>query len=692
VSNAQRLRRLLAPRSIAVVGGQAAAEVIRQSRAIGFPGPIWPVHRSRPAIEGLPCVREVEALPEAPDAAFVAVPAEATVDVVRSLATLGAGGAVCYASGFAEIGPEGARRQQNLVRAAGDLPVIGPNCYGFLNYLDGAALWPDVHGGRAVEHGVAVVTQSGNLGLNVTMQRRGLPLAYLVTGGNMAVCGVPDLLAALADDPRVSAIGLHLEGIDDVAAFSRVAVTAHERGVPLVVLKTGRSETGARVAMSHTSSLSGADELYDALFTRLGIPRVDDVDELLETLMLLHVHGGLPGRRIASASCSGGEASLMADLAHACRLDLPDLGERARSHLADVVGHRVTIRNPLDYHTDIWGDYAAMTACFSGLLSAPIDLGLLVLDVPRTDRCAVGSWTDALEAFVVAQSTTGTRAAVVSTLGEGLPEPMADRLVDVGVAPLRGLRTALHAVAAAADVGAAAERDVRPVPGPIAPECAFARPSALDEWGSKAELRAVGVRTPPGRLLADPDVDARIVAAGLAAEELGYPVVVKAVGTGLEHKTEAGAIALHLDGPLDVRDAAARLAGLAPALLVESMVTGAVAEIMIGARYDRAVGYALTLGAGGVLVELLRDTVTLLLPVTAADVRAALHRLRTGPLLRGHRDRPPADVEAIVATVLAIAGYVEASGGAVVELDVNPLLALPSGQGAVAVDALVVRR
>lgn len=690
------LRRLFAPKHLAVFGGELAAEVVRQSRLMGFTGEIWPVHPTRDQLGGVPCLRSLDDLPEPPDAAFVAVPAEPTLEVVAGLAAIGAGGAVCYASGFAETGPEGADRQRRLVEAAGGMALVGPNCYGLLNYLDGAALWPDGHGGRAVDRGVAILTQSGNLGLNLTMQQRGLPLAYLAAGGNLAVSRYDELLLTLLEDERVTAIGLHLEGLTDVAAFSRAAVLAHERRVPLVALKTGSSAAGARVTMSHTSSLSGADDLYDALFARLGIARVHDPAELLEALMLLHVHGGLPGRRITSASCSGGEASLVADLAERRGLELPDLGEPATTMLTEVLGEKVAVGNPLDYHTYIWGDREATTACFTGLLTADVDLGLLVLDLPRDDRCLVADWMTTLDAFVDAQQATGTRAAVVTSLPESLPEPVADSLVARGVAVLRGLDGALQAVSAAATVGEGWARAVSGIHGPAASGPAASGPAdagdpvALDEWAAKRALAGCGLPVPDGELLPGGDPDAAAAAAG----RLGFPLVAKAAGAGLEHKSEQGAVLLGLADVGAVRAAAERLGGLGDRLLLERMVPGAVAELIVGVRHDPQFGYALTLGAGGVLVEVLQDAVTLLLPASREDVLAGLGRLRIAPVLRGYRGRPAADLEAVADAVAAVVRYVEASGGAVTELDVNPLLALPVGQapGAVAVDALVVRR
>ena len=236
------LRRLLQPRSIAVFGGWQAEGVIRRCAEMGFAGPVWAgASRARPG-----ALRSVAELPEAPDAAFVAVNREATVGIVRELAAMGAGGAVCHAAGFSESGGRGVELQAALIEAAGEMPILGPNCYGTINYLDGALLWFDQHGGRRCERGVAILTQSGNIGLNLTMQRRGLPIGHLMTLGNQAKVGLSDCLAALVDDPRVTAIGLHIEAIDDVAKFDAAARKALAAKKPVVAVKAGRSEARCR--------------------------------------------------------------------------------------------------------------------------------------------------------------------------------------------------------------------------------------------------------------------------------------------------------------------------------------------------------------------------------------------------------------------------------------------------------------
>ncbi|WP_315982175.1 CoA-binding protein [Aliamphritea spongicola] len=267
-----RFARLLKPRSIVVFGGAGARYAIVESQKLGFDGEIWAVHPSHSEMAGVKCYPSIADLPGVPDAAYVAVNAEAAMEIVGQLSEIGCGGAVLYASGFAEVGEEGAERQRLLVERAGSMPMIGPNCYGVLNCLDKAVLWPDQHGSKAVDKGVAVITQSGNIGLNITMQRRGLPLAFMFTMGNQANVGVADVMDALLDDPRITAIGLHIEGLSDIHHFDAVCRRALEKRIPVVAAKNGRSEAAAKIAMSHTSSLTGSDKLLMHCSSVWGLP------------------------------------------------------------------------------------------------------------------------------------------------------------------------------------------------------------------------------------------------------------------------------------------------------------------------------------------------------------------------------------------------------------------------------------
>ena len=321
------LSRLLRPKSIALFGGGWAVNVVAQLQKSGFEGDIWPVNPRRADILGVPCLAAIDDLPGAPDASFIGVNRDATIEVIGRLSAMGAGGATCFASGFLESESEtagGADLQVRLIDAAGDMPILGPNCYGLLNYLDNVTLWPDQHGGIPVESGVAIVAQSSNIAINMTMQARGLPIAYVVAAGNQAQIGASDIASALLDDDRVTAIGLYLEGFGDIRALEAFAARARAKGKPVVAIKIGRSDKARAATMTHTASLAGNAAAGSALLKRLGIIEVETIAVFLETLKLLHMIGPLPGAAVCSVSCSGGEASLMADVSGGTMLDFAE--------------------------------------------------------------------------------------------------------------------------------------------------------------------------------------------------------------------------------------------------------------------------------------------------------------------------------------------------------------------------------
>jgi len=694
--SADRLARLLRPRSLAIVGGKAAEEAVRQCRALGFAGPIWPVNPKRAEMGGLPCFADMAALPEAPDAVFIAAPAPATIALAGELA--GVGGAICYAADFAESGEVGQARQAELLAAADGVPLVGPNCYGMLNLFDRVALWPDQHGclpidaGSKGARGVAIISQSGNLALNFTMQSRGLPIGYVISVGNCADVTPADLIEALVQDKRISAIGLHLEGLGSVARFSEACLAARAAGVPLVALKTGASAKGAALTLSHTSSLAGADALCDALFARYGVARAHDPASFLETLKLLHVAGPLRGRRVTSASCSGGEASLTADLAERAGLETPDFPAATQAELEAVLGRRVNVANPLDYHTYIWGDEAAQTACFAGMLGADFEASLLILDFPRADRCTGADWDVTIAAYLAAvrarPAAEGTVRIVASSLAENLPEAVASQLIAQGIMPAGGLSEALQAIAAAAGIGEAWSRPA-PAALPESPPLLSSEPKTWDEVRSKAALSAHGVPVPRGRLLTLAKLEA-LCADDAAPLPAPFPLVLKAVGADLAHKTELGGVALGLSSRADLLAAGHRMAGLGGTYLIEEMVGGTVAELIVGVGRDPQFGLFMTLGAGGIFVELLRQVEQVLLPASRAEIEAALMRLPLHSVLAGYRGRAGCDMPALVDAIEAVAAFAMVHGEGLEELDVNPLLALP--QGAVAVDALIRMR
>jgi acyl-CoA synthetase (NDP forming) len=667
-----RLARLFQPKSIAVIGGGAwGTEVIRQCQKIGFAGDIWVVHPIKDDVAGLAPFRKIADLPNPPDAVFIGVNRHATVEAVQELSAIGAGGAICFASGFSEAVHEvsdGDDLQAALLAAAGEMPIIGPNCYGFLNYLDGVTLWPDQHGGLPTDSGVALIAQSSNVAINLTMQARGLPLAYVVTVGNQAQTGLSEIGQTLLANPKVTALGLYIEGIDDLAALVELARTARQLGKPIVVLKTGKSEQAQQAAISHTASLAGSDAGANALFDRLGIGRATSLSGFLETLKLLHVVGPLAAPNIASMSCSGGEASLMADMAHGSAIAFPSLNARQKTVLRDTLGPIVTLSNPLDYHTFIWGDEDAMAATFAAMMSPKVALGVVILDFPRPDRCTSPDWDLVLNAVARARTKTGQPIAVLSSLVENMPENIARDLVANGVLPLCGMSEAVEAITVASLEGKVTDAEVF-IPTRIT------RAQVLTEAKAKHALQQFGLQVPKSETVA-----ALSDMAG-AATRIGYPLVLK--GEGIAHKTEAGAVVVGLQDEASLLAAAGKMP--TTRFLVEQMINDTAVELLVGVVLDPAHGYVLTLAAGGVLTEVLRDSVNMTLPVTEQHILAALSRLRIAPLLAGYRGAAPVNQSAIVDAVLAVQSYVLAKTP--YEVEINPLMCGP--ERAVAADALI---
>ncbi len=684
-----RLQRLLHPRSIAFVGGSECAIAIERTRALGFEGRIWAVNPRRPQLGGMPTIASIADIDGSPDAAFIALPRALTPEAVAALRALGCGGAVIYAAGFAETGD--LDRQRSLLEAADGMPLLGPNCYGFINTTARVALWPDEHALSPVERGVALVTQSGNIGCNLTMMQRGLPIAALLTLGNQADVDIAAAVDAFAQDPRITAIGLHIEGLRDPQAFAAAAARAQAAGKPVVALKTGRSPQGARIALSHTASMAGEDRICEALFERYGVARVPTLSALVETLKLLHFGGSITGRRLVSLSCSGGEAALVADLAPAHGLSFPPFSEAAARGVAATLNDLVHIDNPLDYHTFIWNQREALENTFAAAMAGGFDTALLILDTPTHPAMKPDSWLVTARAWAAAQRRVGARAVVVATLPEGMPPRLADELGAAGIAPLIGIEDALSALAAAAAIGERYARPVAALPWPTGPTSRAMPDDGLNaattgrvvrESEAKALLARYGLVVPMTAECAL--ADAPQVAAGV-----GFPVVLKISDESIAHKSDVGGVALGLRSADEVTAAAGRMVALGDRVLVEQMVGGAVAELIVGVVRDPQFGFALLIGAGGVLAELITDSVTLLLPATHEDIERAVKRLRVWTLIEGHRGRK-GDPDSVLRAIEAIADFADAHRDDLLELDVNPLLVLPDR--AVAVDALIKTR
>ena len=659
------LSRLLRPSSLAVIGGEWAAAAARSSLQMNYRGKLWAVHPHRKTLAGIRCYRTVRDLPSPPDAAFVGVNRAASVDVVCALSNMGGGGAVCFASGFGEAN-DGGDLQNKLLYAAKTMPVLGPNCYGFINYLDGAALWPDIHGGKRQMRGAALICQSSNIAINLTMQKRALPLSYVVCIGNQMQTDAATIGMALLNDKRVSAIGMYLESFKCAESFAAFAAAAKRTGIGVVVIKSGASKQSRQAAAAHTASICGEAQVSSAFLHKCAVAEVCALPQLMEALKLLHLNAAPKGKAFCALSCSGGEAGLMADAAARYQLQTPQPKKSQVCALGKHLGAFVRIANPLDYHTFVWGDDAATYKTFALMLSDNYHLNILVLDYPRRECDKRRGWQIATAAFCRAAKRLSAPCAILATLPENMPESEAQRLMRRGIVPLAGIDDALAAVAALAKVYNSHHNKWRPLP-----PMHIGKTQMPDEFCAKQMLVAAGIKIPEGQR-AQTAKQAADIARTL--QTTGGAVALK--GLGFAHKVANNALRLNLQSANAVYTAAKTI-NAPKGFLVEEMINNAAAELLLCARRDEIYGNTLTLAIGGAVAESLCRSQTIILPAGKQEILAALKSLR-------YVNSGNLNAVATTATSLAI---MLADNDNLTEMEINPLLLLPNGE-AIAADAL----
>ena len=674
MSTKSRLSRLFSPKSVAVVGGGVwCRSVIEQLIKIGYKGTIFPVHPFKEEILGIKSFKDLEDIPAIIDATFIGVNRNITIEVVKQLNSLNAGGAVCFASGFLEA--EGDKQgsgelQKSLIEAAGDMPILGPNCYGFINYLDHAALWPDQHGGTTVDKGVAILTQSSNIAINITMQTRGLPISYIMSVGNQASLGFSEIGMYLVSDPRVTALGLHIEGIGDLKAFEELTTKARKLGKPIVALKVGKSAEARRAAQSHTASLAGDAQSATSLFKRLGIAEVDRLEVLIDTLKIFHSYGPLSSKNVRSLSCSGGEASLVSDLAQAYGIQFPKLEKENISELRSVLGEMVALSNPLDYHTYIWGDINAMASTFIAMMRQHNGITIIIVDFPRDDNCDPSAWNCVITAAKMAKKSENKPLALVSTLSENIPEHVSFELLESNIITLHGLDTALAAIS----VSSIDQMVVNPKP--IFLSNPTGKSILVDEYDAKKSLEKYGLKLPETAKCLQSD-------AHLVSDQIGYPVVIKALGSA--HKSEVGEVFLNLEDQKSVKEALRKISK--KHVIVEKMIGDAVVELLVGIVHDPAHGMLLTVGAGGVLTEILSDTSSILLPSSKNEVLDCFNQLKISKIAKGYRGALGVDINQIIDAIMKIQDFVLDNRDKLFEIEINPLIVTTSE--VIVADALI---
>lgn len=693
-----QLARLIAPRSIAIIGASprpASFGMRTLENLAHFKGAIYPVNAKYERIGDLACYPSLKDLPRAPDCALLVVPREGVEAALREAVAVGAGGAIVYASGYGEMAGEDAgaaqRRLAQIGQAAG-MPILGPNCMGLVNHELGAGMSfiPEYSAMPRQVGPIAFVSQSGALGYCLAQAaERGLGFRYFFSAGNSSDVDVADLISAMAEDEGVRAIACLFEGVPSAARLLQAGERARASGKPVIVYKMGVSDDGAAAARSHTGSLAGSAVAFRALFERAGFVMVDNYEALVEHAKFFAAAGKPRARGVAVVSGSGGAGIIAADMAARHGVPMPQPEPATVAELRTVVPEFGAARNPCDPTGQVLSVPESYGKCCRALLADP-QYGVLV--------CAMS---------VATKETGNSRASTIAQMAREQDKPLSVAWVsewlegpgshayeaDEKVTLFRSLDRCFATIAAWQAFHA--REAVEKAPARLAGKDAAARARALlgaagdtlVEREAKQVLAAYGVPVVEERLARSADE------AVAAAQALGYPVVLKAESPTILHKTELGVVRLNVADEAGVRRhyaeivAAARGHELA-GILVQPMAGGV--EIIVGARMDPAVGPVVVVGSGGVLVELMQDSVAALAPVTQSQARRMLERLKGYRLLTGFRGGRAVDLDALSGAVARISEFAADFAGEVAEMDVNPLRC--SGERIVAVDALITKR
>ena len=688
------LERLLRPRNVAIVGASADTAKLTGRPLVylekyGFTGKIYPVNPRYEAIGGHRCYPDIASLPQPPDVAVVLVGGAKVTDTVRQLAAIGTHAAIVLASGFGESGPEGRARQEELTRAAGTMRLLGPNTIGLVNVSErivlsasNALVTDEITSGN-----IALVSQSGGIlgSLLSRAQAAGIGFSKLVATGNECDLEVADFIDHLVDDAATKVIALYLEGLRKPKAFQTAVMRAHAAGKPVVAFKVGRSESGARSAVSHTGALAGSDAAYDAMFRQFGVVRAERYSDLLDIPLMLSRGRFLKGQRLAIITSTGGSASLLADAAGVRGFETPPPDEATAAKLKALAIEGATLdRNPIDVtlagvKSDTFRTILGLVTASPSYDAVAVVLGSSALREPETVGAPLRECAAASEKPVVGFVSPDAPQLVRMLNLAGVPTFTAPESCAAALVALRraGEATIVDSVTKAC---AAIGDEVKPL----------LRPGALNEADSKRLLARFGIPI-TREIVAETPVEAED-----AAKTFAGNVVIKALSRDVLHKSEAGGVAVNI-APENVARVCARIAERFFAVtrhkpegfLVQELVAGGV-ELILGFHHDTQLGPVVLLGMGGIAAELYDDTALRLAPVSRRDAQAMINELKTSALLKGFRGRPVADIEALVDAIVAFSNMLGAIGSELQEAEINPLFVLSRGKGVIAADGVVV--
>ncbi len=698
------VERLLRPRSVAIVGvsarpGSAGQVALKLLAVNGFAGDIHLVGRAGTILDGRECLASIDDLPERVDLAILALPATAVREAIEACVRRHVGAAVVFASGFAELGQEERSVQETVAAIArdGGLALIGPNCFGYTNYVDrftvgflpGGAL-PEYD--RGAGPALAIISQSGGLmgHLRRAIEMRGVPVSYMISTGNEAGLQLADLLEYLIDDPSTHVIAIYAEHIRRPSEFLAAARKARASGKPIVMMHSGRGAMAQNAARSHTGALASDHGVMSVQTTNAGVALVETLEELIDVSELLTRFPAPTGGGVGIMTTSGAFCAIAHDYCETIGLAIPPLSASVEATLRPRMPAFVPPRNPLDIATQATQDPEIVRDGAIGLLSDP-GIGSLVAAL------AGGSEASALQRLkmLIAAWEKHPKPMILVMFGETLPEnPEFLKLArQHRIVLSHSAERALRAIARVTHYGRMLARSRIDMAMHAFTGMPELTQGPQPEWRGKQCLAAAGINVPEGALATSVDEAVAI------AERIGFPVAIKAQAATLLHKTEAGGVILNLPDRDTLRTAwqqlIANVTRADPGLTLDGVLVERMAErgleFVVGARRDPHWGAVLLVGLGGIWIEALGDVRLMPADLAPEAVMDEVRQLRGAALLRGFRGSAPVDVAAIAHTA-ALVGRIILTMPDLVEIDINPLGVYPAGKGAVALDALLVTK
>ena len=541
------LKKLFRPKSLAVVGGYWTDFVIQGNRKLGFKGPIWHINPNRKSNKKNKYYKNIKDLPGVPDCVYIAVSRDLTVNIIKDFASLRTGGAVCLASRFSETNSKkGLLKTKQLIKNAGAMPFLGPNCYGFINYLDKVSVWSDQIAGNPSKNGIALICQSGTIGNTISFNQRSLSIGYIISVGNQTCVSIEDSIEYVLNDKRVTAIGIYAESFNNIELFYKVLEKAKNKNIPVAIVKVGRSKTASETIMSHTGSLSGKEDIYDAIFKQLGATRCNTLAELCETLKLFHTIGVLKGNKIAIMGPSGGDMAMAGDKSEGLAINYSPIPKKIVKNLKKVNHKGVIISNPFDLQTYNWNDPKSLRKTFDLMFKANFDLIGLMLDFPNIEDCDITEWEDIVDEYILSAKLKKKRAAIIASLPETLPKHIRDKCLKSGIVPLQGLKESLYAIHCSILIGQSwskfnllkvfkSNNKLRSLK------------KTYSEHQSKKILRGYGIGIPKSIL-------SNIKQAVADSKKIGFPLVMKINSNQILHKTEIKGVFTNINSETEIKN------------------------------------------------------------------------------------------------------------------------------------------